>query len=436
MAAAAIEARQYDEARAALEPLLQGRMTQRVATLMARVEGEQHGDKGRVREWLARAVNAPRDPAWTADGIVADRWAPTSPVTGALDAFQWRVPVEIDGQGGRSLASKLEELVALGPRAHPLRRMATFPMPAAPLERSDVPETIEAVPMRETKSVPDAGRARGIRADRTAFPRSGGARARGRGGGACLAQTARAPASVARKSRACGRSAHARDAACTRRSGTSGRRRGRRSDPAAAPEAGLSRQRGPAPTSELAIGDSRRYPSALTPSRKAAIAQLVEHVIRNDGVGGSSPSCGTSPSRACFQQTLRLAPPHPRRLDRALSREPSAAALAAVADLKPAVVVTGASRGIGLALARRFAKAGHDVALDRAQSPLRSTSRGRDRSVTFPCKRWQSPSTSRAPMRRARSTRASPSAGFMPTSSSTAPGSASRAIRSHTTRAP
>jgi hypothetical protein len=26
----------------------------------------------------------------------------------------------------------------------------------------------------------------------------------------------------------------------------------------------------------------------------AAIAQLVEHVIRNDGVGGSNPSCGTS----------------------------------------------------------------------------------------------------------------------------------------------
>ena len=70
------------------------RLTQRVCTLMARIEGEQHGHTGRVREWLARAVNAPRDPAWTADGVVSDHWAPISPVTGALDAFRWRVPVE------------------------------------------------------------------------------------------------------------------------------------------------------------------------------------------------------------------------------------------------------------------------------------------------------------------------------------------------------
>ena len=115
VATAAIEARQFDEARAALEPLLPSRMTQRVATLMARIEGEQHADKGRVREWLARAVNAPRDPAWTADGFVADRWMPVSPVSGALDAFQWRVPVEaVEKSEGDVLASKLEELVALG----------------------------------------------------------------------------------------------------------------------------------------------------------------------------------------------------------------------------------------------------------------------------------------------------------------------------------
>jgi hypothetical protein len=32
------------------------------------------------------------------------------------------------------------------------------------------------------------------------------------------------------------------------------------------------------------------------PARFAAIAQLVEHVIRNDGVTGSNPVCGTSMS--------------------------------------------------------------------------------------------------------------------------------------------
>lgn len=50
---------------------------------------------------------------------------------------------------------------------------------------------------------------------------------------------------------------------------------------------------------------------------------------------------------------------------------PSPAALDAVAHLKPIVVVTGGSRGIGLALARRFAKAGRDVAIiARGAGPL------------------------------------------------------------------
>ena len=30
-------------------------------------------------------------------------------------------------------------------------------------------------------------------------------------------------------------------------------------------------------------------------THEAAIAQLVEHLIRNEGVGGSNPSCGTIP---------------------------------------------------------------------------------------------------------------------------------------------
>lgn len=114
LAMAAVDAHDWDEARKALEPLLTDRLSQRVCTLMARIEGEQHGHAGRVREWLARAVNAPRDPAWTADGVVSSQWAPISPVTGALDAFRWRVPVEAVDESAVALAAKVEALVGLG----------------------------------------------------------------------------------------------------------------------------------------------------------------------------------------------------------------------------------------------------------------------------------------------------------------------------------
>src|SRR5262245_4995390 len=51
---------------------------------------------------------------------------------------------------------------------------------------------------------------------------------------------------------------------------------------------------------------------------------------------------------------------------------PDPAALAAYAGLRPMVVVTGGSEGIGLALARRFAAAGNDLMLvARRPEPLR-----------------------------------------------------------------
>ncbi|MFM9943272.1 MAG: heme biosynthesis protein HemY [Hyphomicrobiaceae bacterium] len=125
VATAAVEAKSWDEAREALQPLLEGRLSQRVCTLMARIEGEQHNDTGRVREWLARAVNAPRDPAWTADGIVSERWAAISPVTGALDAYQWRVPLEAAAPADGEVAiDKLEEFVMLGTLAPAARAPA------------------------------------------------------------------------------------------------------------------------------------------------------------------------------------------------------------------------------------------------------------------------------------------------------------------------
>jgi HemY protein len=120
IATAAIDAKEWDLARRVLEPFLEERASQRICTLMARIEGGQNGDTGRVREWLARAVHAPRDPAWTADGIVSENWAPKSPVTGTLDAFQWRVPVaSMDKTDSPALTAKRDELAALTARPEP-----------------------------------------------------------------------------------------------------------------------------------------------------------------------------------------------------------------------------------------------------------------------------------------------------------------------------
>lgn len=91
VARAALDAREFGKARAALARYLAA-PTKRVALLMADLERAEHNDEGRAREWLARALNAAPDPQWTADGHVSDRWLPISPVTGRLDAFEWRVP--------------------------------------------------------------------------------------------------------------------------------------------------------------------------------------------------------------------------------------------------------------------------------------------------------------------------------------------------------
>jgi HemY protein len=95
LARAALAAREFGTARGALAPLLLGGgATERVCLLMAEIEEAENGDTGRVREWLSRAVRAPRDPAWTADGFVSDVWQPVSPLTGRIDAFEWKTPVE------------------------------------------------------------------------------------------------------------------------------------------------------------------------------------------------------------------------------------------------------------------------------------------------------------------------------------------------------
>jgi HemY protein len=96
LARAALAAREFKTARDAMGPLVAPgeRPTARMCRLMAEIEEAQHGDSGAVREWLARASRAPSDAAWIADGIISSQWAPISPVSGKLDAFEWRQPDE------------------------------------------------------------------------------------------------------------------------------------------------------------------------------------------------------------------------------------------------------------------------------------------------------------------------------------------------------
>lgn len=162
LALAAVEARDYAEARRSLTPYVDDGLTRRMAVLMARIEAEDGGDKGRAREWIARAVNAPRDAAWIADGVVSERWAPISPVTGQLDAFEWRVPVEEIEKGDLGvLGGGLQDLLAsdepvtvtdpgpvLAPRADvvdaEIAEVTTRPATQKPAQKSDETEVRES----------------------------------------------------------------------------------------------------------------------------------------------------------------------------------------------------------------------------------------------------------------------------------------------------
>ncbi len=116
LARAAMEARDWVQARETLLPVVRTRPTQGALLLMAEVEEGEHGDLGRAREWLSRAVHAPRDPAWVADGLVLQNWAPVSPVSGLIDAVEWKVPAEqLGGPSAIDLDDAAMESVELVP---------------------------------------------------------------------------------------------------------------------------------------------------------------------------------------------------------------------------------------------------------------------------------------------------------------------------------
>jgi HemY protein len=132
VARAEIDAHNYAAAREAAEAAIRMRPTEGAWLLLADIEELETGDVGKVRELLGRAVRAPRDPAWVADGYESEHWLPVSPVTGRLDAFEWRAPVE-----------RLGRLVE-DSRSEP-RKEIPAPVPATPV-----------APVQEASVVPPA----------------------------------------------------------------------------------------------------------------------------------------------------------------------------------------------------------------------------------------------------------------------------------------
>ena len=71
---------------------------------------------------------ARRDPVWTADGFVSERWMPVSPVTGRLDAFVWMEPLAQIGAAAGDVIEAGEEPAAI--EAAPA--LAVQPVPPTP----------------------------------------------------------------------------------------------------------------------------------------------------------------------------------------------------------------------------------------------------------------------------------------------------------------
>jgi HemY protein len=163
VARTAIDAHEFATARAALGALA-ATPSQRVAVMMAEIEERDTGDIGRAREWTARAVHAARDPAWTADGLVSDRWLPVSPATGRLDAFQWKVPVaELSAPGPVIEQTWHAPVVAAAPApaqpAEPAPADTDKPAPEAAAPRAAVEAvTLPVVmPRQRPRAEPPAG---------------------------------------------------------------------------------------------------------------------------------------------------------------------------------------------------------------------------------------------------------------------------------------
>ena len=199
VARAALDAQEFAVARNALAPYT-GAPRKGVAALMAELEMAQ-GDEGRAREWMARALNARRDPAWTADAFVSDHWLPISPVSGRLDAFEWKDPLAGEDHG--PIIEHRAELqvpatvptVQAGPAAAPgATRSASGEGGAPQAEPQDAPHPVNGESERARQAEQEEPHAQQSNEEESRrSPFFGGGRSERRPPAAAMADESRAP---------------------------------------------------------------------------------------------------------------------------------------------------------------------------------------------------------------------------------------------------
>ena len=145
VAEAGFDAQDFTKARLKAEAAARIASRERVYLLLADIEEAETGDQGRIRHWMGQALKAPRDPAWVADGHVSERWMPISPVTGRLDAFEWKTPFD-------QLAGPIEE----GSLSEAEKALASLP-PVTETETETPPQPEPVVETAEPKVVESEG---------------------------------------------------------------------------------------------------------------------------------------------------------------------------------------------------------------------------------------------------------------------------------------
>ncbi|QND48625.1 heme biosynthesis protein HemY [Rhizobium lusitanum] len=144
-AKAALDAHDFAKARAKAEAAARIDAREGAFLLLADIEEAETDDQGRVRHWMAQALRAPRDPAWVADGFVSDKWLPLSPITGRLDAFEWKAPFgQIEGPLEEGTAVSVDAALKSLP---PMRETAPATATAKP------PSPIVASPAASTSVI-------------------------------------------------------------------------------------------------------------------------------------------------------------------------------------------------------------------------------------------------------------------------------------------